>query len=117
MNSSFPKFVLMGLAAAFFGLGAHLNAADTTIDTNAAPGSAAASATKPESDNPPGPTAQNAGTPVASPDSKTGSTQDANHATSQTTPAPGEGTKKHHKKHKKHTTPAATSTNAAPANP
>jgi hypothetical protein len=114
MKSSFLKFVLMVLAAVFLGVGAQLNAADTTVDTNATPGTDAAAATKPEPNNPPGPDAQNPGTPVASPDSKTGSTVDANHATSVSTPAPGEGTKKH-KKHRKHQTSGATTTTSAPA--
>jgi hypothetical protein len=112
MNSSFLKFVLMAVSAVFLGFGAHLNAADT----NATPGTDAAQATKPEPNNPPGPTAQNPGTPVASPDSKTGSTMDANHATSVKTPAPSEGTKKHKRHHKTQTSGAST-TNAAPANP
>ncbi len=114
MKSSFLKFVLMAVSAAFIGMGSHLNAADNTITDSTTPGTPENKDTKTQDAAPPGPEAQNPGTPVASPDSKTGSTVDANHATSVSTPAPSEGTKKH-KKHRKHQTSGASTTNAAPA--
>lgn len=114
MNSSFLKFVLMAVSAAFIGLNTNLNAADTTMDTNAAPGTDAAQATKGQPNNPPGPTAQgDTGTTGTPQQTKTGDTATTDKALSNG--APNMATKKtKHKKHH-HSESEASQTNTAPA--
>jgi hypothetical protein len=98
MKSPLATSVLIAISAVAAASGLSLQA-DTT--TPATPGTAQDTDSKNQENNPAGPAAQNGGTPVASPDSKTGTTMDANHPTSVTTPAPSTASKPVQKKHKK----------------
>ncbi len=115
MKSSFRKVVLLSATAVLLGLGANVNAADTTMDTNSPAGTDSSNESKMQPNNPPGPTDQTTATNGVPQQTKTSDMTDTTKPTTTTTDHPSEGTKKHKKHHHHKASTSSTTTNAAPA--